>query len=108
VSAITPTWKKRAGGFGIGTGCTGIPEFYGARDDKKSIAAVQRALELEIYFLENADIYGIGDNEELVGKAIRGARDKVFSRRITVEPPSDATLFAHRDCLRWLGTAAIC
>jgi aryl-alcohol dehydrogenase-like predicted oxidoreductase len=52
--------------------------FTGRATIKKSITAIRRALELRIYSLDNADICGIGDNEELVGKAIRGVRDKVF------------------------------
>ncbi|MEW6421536.1 MAG: aldo/keto reductase [Deinococcota bacterium] len=61
----------------LGLGCMGMSEFYGEADEQESIRVIHRALDLGLTFLDTADIYGVGRNEELVGRAIRGRRDEV-------------------------------
>jgi aryl-alcohol dehydrogenase-like predicted oxidoreductase len=73
--------KSRTLGQGLvvseqGLGCMGMSAFYGQGDDEESIATIHRALELGITFLDTAEMYGRGANEELVGRAIAGKRDQ--------------------------------
>ena len=61
----------------MGLGCMGMSDFYGPHDDRESLATLDRALELGVTFLDTADMYGPYTNEELVGRAIQGRRDRV-------------------------------
>ena len=61
----------------LGLGCMGMSGSYGEPDVAESIATINRALDLGISFIDTADIYGNGHNEELVGRAIKGRRDEV-------------------------------
>src|SRR5580692_1145638 len=74
--------KRKLGTRGLvvseqGLGCMGMSEFYGPRDDAESLKTLDRALELGVDFLDTADAYGPFINEELVGKALRGRRERV-------------------------------
>lgn len=62
----------------LGLGCMGMSEFYDATDDNESIKVIHTALENGVTLLDTADMYGVGHNEQLVGQAIQGRRDKVL------------------------------
>lgn len=61
----------------LGLGCMGMSQSYGPADEQESLATIDRALELGVTFLDTADAYGAGHNEELLGRALAGRRDSV-------------------------------
>ena len=62
----------------VGLGCMGMSAFYGGRDGDESVRTLHRAVELGVTFFDSADAYANGANEELVGRELKGVRDRVF------------------------------
>jgi len=82
MSAPTVPERRRLGKAGpevsaIGLGCMSLSGVYGRSDDEAAIALVQRAIDLGVNHLDSSDMYGWGHNEELLGRALKGRRDRV-------------------------------
>lgn len=77
---MTDTPTRHLGNLTVsaqGLGCMGMSHAYGATDDAQSIATLHRALDLGVTFWDTSDYYGVGHNEELIGRAVAGRRDEV-------------------------------
>jgi len=87
----------------IGLGCMGMSGAYGESDEKESIATIERALELNHNFLDTADYYLAGHNEQLIAQAIKGKRDKAFlsvKTGMMLSPGGYGGVNGHPDFLR--------
>lgn len=80
----------------IGLGCMGMSEFYGPTNEQQSIATIHRALDIGVTFLDTADMYGVGENEKLVGRAIAKRRHEVVlaTKFGNVRDPADHSKFS--------------
>lgn len=61
----------------IGYGSMGIPSFYGPGEEREGIAAIKKACELGVTFFDTAEMYGWGENEKVVGRAVKSFRSDV-------------------------------
>jgi aryl-alcohol dehydrogenase-like predicted oxidoreductase len=88
----------------IGLGCMGMSEFYGPSDEDESLATIDRALEIGVNFLDTADMYGRGENEKLVGRAIADRRDEVVLATkfgiVRSDDPTARSVSGHPDYVR--------
>src|ERR1700677_1192987 len=74
----------------IGLGCLGMSGLYGRADEAESIRTIHRAAELGVTMLDTSDVYGAGENEELVGQAVHGNRESyVITTKFGVVPGTD-------------------
>lgn len=62
----------------IGLGCMGMSDFYGPADEGESVATIHAAIDAGVTLLDTGDFYGMGHNEMLLGRALKGKRDQVF------------------------------
>jgi aryl-alcohol dehydrogenase-like predicted oxidoreductase len=94
----------------IGLGCMGMVStkgVYGPSDDAQNIRVIHRALELGVNFLDTADIYGMGVNEELVGRALKGKRDQaILATKFGNVPRADGTGYEINGTAGYLKRAA--
>lgn len=80
---MTELAKRRLGGQGLqvsalGLGCMGMSQSYGVADERESLATIDRAIELGVTLFDTAEAYGPFTNEELLGRALKGRRDRVI------------------------------
>ncbi len=93
MSGMAVTERRRIGKDGpevsaIGLGCMSLSGVYGTSDDAAGIALIHQAIDLGVDFLDSSDMYGWGQNEELLGRALKGRRDKGRARHANSARPS--------------------